>query len=441
MIAEQKIYGYIFLPGSDEKIENVWLTMTENEMFFECAFSIYSNLSWPIVCGVFNGMGKVTFVDVFSSGGQQGRGGSYRKFIVNWVLKNEHFNSISEVKFKSIAFREEALMDWSREQLSLGSEILKYTVPEPSYPLIKELQLFKLSWQLAYLVESGRKEVVLNQISSLNSEFNEDISWVQIVDHILKVKKLIIFITNKNPRLSNFFLDDRVELFFVQPKLNDAKFPSNLDLEYRVTKSHLPKFIEMWFEDSRLEPITDLILEKHFNFDTPPHRHFFNLAVGLESFHREFISEDVALHDVTSILNRDKIKELIEDPELKQWFRDKSNFWKKPTLKDRLFDLQETIERVSVGIFNLGVEELITKIKQTRDDIAHAGIFYKRFGSRIELMIVTKIVEFTLRIEVYKKIGLNLEVDMHEIYNEANQLCKVLARLNDFEIAEKKLPS
>lgn len=433
MSNQNRKYGYIFFPESGERIDDVWLTVNDSEIYFECSYQLVQFETFPIVCGVFNGMSAVTFIDVFTSGGQGGGAGSYRKFVVTWMIENKHFSSISELKFKTIGFREEAFRNWCCESFFCEIKENSYTLPDPIFPIEINLDSFKFIWKLEYRSQVSKEEVSIIQTSSVISEFREYISWDQLVDHILTVKKLIMFVTNKNPELSNYILNSAVELIFIPPKLNDVQFPSNIQLDYLKVKNSLPRIVQLWFEEPNLEPITDLILEKHFNVDIPPHRHFFNLAVGLEAFHEKFILKNVPLNDEEVKTNRTKIKNSIEDKELQQWFSNRSNAWVKPSLKDRLFDMQETIEKVSSGIFDLTTEELITKIKQTRDDIAHAGIFYKRFESRIELMIVTKIVEFTLRIKIYEMFGLN---NTEEMFNEANLLCKRLATLNDYELAE-----
>lgn len=428
-------YGHILFPDSGKRIEDVWLTITDTEIYFECSYQLSHFETFPIICGVFNGMNAVTFVDVFTSGGQSGGAGSFRKFVVTWMLKNKHFSSINALKFKKIGFREEALKNWSREPFSLERTENSYTFPEPICPVELELDSFKLIWELAHYIQDNREEVSITQTSTIISKFKDDIGWNLIIDHILKVKKFILFLTNKNPELSNFYLNGGVELIFVFPVLNEPKFPTHIELDYNEVKINFTEIAKLWFENPKLEPISDLILEKHFNVQIPPHRHFFNLSVGLEAFHEKFILKNVPLKDEEIKVRRLEIKESIENEELKQWFSNRSNEWVKPSLKDRLFDIQESIEKVSSGIFDLSTEEFITKIKQTRDDIAHAGIFYKRFESRIELMIVTKIVEFTLRIEVYKMFGLK---DSDKMYNQANKHCKRLALMNGFEIAEKK---
>lgn len=426
-------YGYIFFPDTGEEIKDVWLTITDEEIYFECSFTLHGFDTFPIVCGVFNGMSYVTFIDVFTSGGQSGNAGSYRKFVVTWMLKNKHFKSLNELKFKKVGFREEALKNWSYEPFSINSKDYCYTLPEPIYPIQVKLNSFQLTWELAHYIENDSDLLSITKTSSVISEFNQAEDWNTVIDHILKLKKLIMFLTNKDPAFSNFYLGGGVELVFVSPKLYENKFPTHIQLDYNNVKTEFEKIAKEWFDNSKLEPITDLTLEKYFNVQIPHQRHFFNLAVGLEAFHTEFIKRKVSLHDEEVKINRDKIKDMIEDEALRSWYRDKSSKWKEPSLKDRLIDMKETILKVSEGIFDYSTDELITKIKQTRDDIAHAGIFYKRFETRIELMIVTKIVEFTLRIKIYEMFGLNIT---DEMYKEANFHCRRMGELNGFELAK-----
>jgi hypothetical protein len=433
----ERKYGYINFPESGEKIENVWLNITNEEIYLEVPYSLNGNSSWPIILGVFNGLEKTTFVDVFASGGQRGGAGSYRKFVVSWMLKNKHFKSMNELKFKKIVFQEQGFKNWHREPFFINQIENSFIIPQPIRPFQLILDSFLFSWELAHYIELSRKNTSISLTSSIISNFNNELSWSLIIEHISNVKKFILFLTNNAPDLSNFFLNDDVELIFISAKLNETKFPTHIELDYNEVISKIDAIARNWFENPKLNPITDLILEKHFNSQIPPHRHFFNLAVGLEAFHEKFIIKNVALKDKEIEVRRLEIKESIKDKELKLWFNNRSKEWVKPSLKDRLFDIQESFEKVSSGIFDMSAEDFITKIKQTRDDIAHAGIYNKRFKENVELIIVTKIIEFVLRINIYSIFNLELNTNKTDMFTEANKLVKQLARINDYKIQER----
>jgi hypothetical protein len=234
-------------------------------------------------------------------------------------------------------------------------------------------------------------------------------------------------------------LGNYAELTFRINPLTESRFPTNIRLSYDETKPLLPNIVKLWFDEDKLEPITDLVLEKHFYDGIPSHRHFFNLAVGLEAFHENFILENVPLSDQTIRTNKELIIDAINSNEaLKKWFKTMSSNWTKPSLKDRLIHMQDTIAQVSNGIFQIGTSELITKIKKTRDEIAHAGIYDKQFNEDIELRLATKIIEFVLRLEIYKMMKINWKTQKTDMISEANILVKQLAKLNDYKLPDTK---
>ncbi len=439
MNSNERKYGYIIFPETGRKIENVWLNITEKEIFLEAAFDLNSESNFPIVLGIFNGLSNVTFIDVFTSGGSRGGGGSVRKLVVSWMIKNKHIQTIDNLKFKSISFNEFALKEWYREDFYVESQDFVYTVPKPIQPLSTQTNDFKLVWELAHRINSNSHDVEIRLTSSIITKFNEDKSWDFIIEHILKVKKLLIFLTNKDPQFENIDLGDYAELVFRINPLYESRFPTHLRLSYEEIKPLLPEIVNLWFEEKKLEPITDLVLEKHFQDGIPSHRHFFNLAVGLEAFHENFILKKVPLSDNSILANKELIINAINsNGNLKKWFNTISSNWTKPSLKDRLIHMQNTISQVSNGVFEMETILLITKIVKTRNDIAHAGIYDKQFNEDIQLRIVTKIIEFVLRLEIYKMMNITWKTQRTDLISQANKLVKQLATLNDFKLVESK---
>ncbi len=439
MLNTERKYGFIIFPETEERIDNVWLNITDEEIFLEVPYSLHGNPNWSIILGVFNGLENATFIDVFASGGGNGGGGSFRKFVISWMIKHCHFNTLEQIKFDFLSLRESAFKDWNNEKFFLEEDNFTYSLPDPITPIKFDLPLFSFTWELGHTINFNFKNLEIHGTSSIITKFKELKNWDYIIDYILKLKKLLLFLTNKDPKFTDIILNDSVELIYRAPKLFSSRFPSAIKLNYQETKPHLSEIVKKWFNFKKLEPITDLVLEKHFQKDLPTHRHFFNLAVGLEAFHENFILKNVPLQNNELKENREQILKAIEsNEELYLFFNNKSSEWGKPTLKDRLFHLEEIISQISSYIFEYDTIELITKIKQTRDEIAHAGVYDKRFKENIELMIVTKIIEFVLRIKIYTLFELELKTNRTDMITEANQLVKQLARLNDFKIQEKK---
>jgi hypothetical protein len=439
MNSTERKYGFITFPDTGERIENVWLNITDREIFLEVPFSINKDFNFPIVLGVFNGLDNATFVNVFTSGGTRGGGGSVRKLVVSWMIKGKHVKSFDQLKFKTVAFNEFALKDWFREDFSIERKNFTYSLPDPIQPLIVKTKNFALTWEIAHRINFNFEDVDIKLTSRIISIFNQKQNWDVIVNHILRVKKLLIFLTNKDPKIDNIFLGDHIELIFRTLPLFESRFPTSISLDYKETKPLLPEIVSTWFDNDKLEPITDLVLEKHFHDGIPLHRHFFNIAVGLEAFHEQFILKKVPLSDHSIITNKSKIEQaIVSNEELNAWFKSMSSNWVKPSLKDRLIHMQDTIANVSDGVFSFNTLELITRIKKTRDEIAHAGIYDKQFKEDIELRIATKIIEFVLRLEIYKMLQIDWKSNRTDMIKEANTMVKRLAIMNDFKIATTK---
>jgi hypothetical protein len=439
MNSTERKYGFIIFPETGEKIDNVWLNITEREIYLEAPFGFNGEYNYPIVLGVFNGLDNATFVNVFTSGGTRGGGGSFRKLVVSWMIKGKHIKSYNQLKFKNISFGEFALKEWFRENFYINSENFVYSLPNPIQPLKTQTKEFNLTWELAHRVISNSDNLDIRLTSTIITEFNQPQPWTKIVNHILKVKKLLIFLTNSDPKFEFINLGNYAELHFRVPQLFASRFPTSMSLEYNETKHLLPEIVKTWFDNDKLEPITDLVLEKHFHDGIPLHRHFFNLAVGLEAFHEQFILKKVPLSDDSIVINKKKMEQAIEtDEELIIWFKSMSSNWEKPSLKDRLTYMQDTIANVSDGVFPFNTLELIRRIKKTRDEIAHAGIYDKQFKEDVELRIATKIIEFVLRLEIYKMLQIDWITQRTDMIKEANSLVKQMAKMNDYKIAETK---
>jgi hypothetical protein len=100
--------------------------------------------------------------------------------------------------------------------------------------------------------------------------------------------------------------------------------------------------------------------------------------------------------------------------------------------------MQDTMSEVAEGVFDLEILDLITKVKKTRDEIAHAGIYDKHFKEDIELRLVTKIIEFVLRLEMYKMLKIEWKTNKTDMVKEANKIVKQLAKMNNYKIPSQK---
>lgn len=431
----EKRYGYLIYPISGERIENVWMYIKDDEIFLEAPFSLTPDSEIELLNGVFNGLDKVTFVNVKLSGGNWGSGGAFRKLIVSFLIKHKHFKSLNELKFKQIGLSEFAFKRWFNEKVDLTIENNTVTIPRDLTLLNIVFDEFNLSWIIGYKYSLDSQNLTVKLMSCFVFKFVNETDLRSLIALILKLKKLIIFLTGFDPKFENFWLDKELELQFHVPKLSETRFPSNVILMYLEVKHLLPSIFKTWFENDKLTPITDLFLEKHFHDAIPHYRHFFNLVVGLEAYHVSFIHKNMKSTNPLNDSNRKEILNAIENNStLTQWFSDKSSGWNNPTLNERFSELKETIEHISSGVFDFDTAELIQKIKNTRDKIAHAGVYNTRFKTSVELSIVTKIIELVLYIEILKLFKVELNNSKNDLIKSANFIVRQLARMNNFKI-------
>ncbi len=436
MIESKRYFGRIFFPDKpDVKISGAWLTIAEKSISIEAPINTHKNDDWPIVLGEFNGLDKVTLLNCRSGGGSSGAGGTYGIIKARFILAGIHIHTNDELKFNRATLFSSALENWIRENEWIDEEgESKYVIPKPKEIVNTNIESFSIVINTGHSIRQGvelhaHKVCTVQFISEIPTHFND------LLESIRHLKKLILFLTNKNPEFESayFFIGDyQVELLNTSSPLEDKKFTQFIRIEYSEVKSYLTQLIQNWFTQKRLYPVVDLVLEKCFNTQMSSEGFFLNVCVAMESFHRRFGKENVKKIKLDEPQNKQAIIELLKDNcELLKWFKDKSTEWEKPSLKERLFEFKGTVKYVIGTVFPFDIEEFIKRTVQTRNDMAHEGEHGKRF-SDIELFLASKVIEYTLRLEILKLFGVNVNSTSRSLMDEAKNNIETLARLNDY---------
>jgi len=434
---QKRVFGQIFLPDNPEQIQKgVWLNIKPNSIYLEVPLDSLSSQYWEIILGEFNGMDEVTFVNARTGGGSfGGAGGSWGRIYVSYFIKGTHIYSKDELKFNQLTLLSPALTNWvfekeGIEKLPEGNfkipddkEIVSTTIESIQVTIILRYN-GSYSWNSLTMY----KEVIVFVKSEGEMELEE---YFQL---IRKIKRWILFVTNKNPEFSNYFLGKidsyDLELINTFDDLKDERFAQNLTFDYSQLRSSLENFLKNWIVNEKLETIVDLLQEKQYNTDMSFKSYFLNMCVAIESFHSIFGDERANQKIEGRIKDRQLISEKIEDNELKERFLKSTESWTKSFYRERLKTFKPTLESIMGSTFSFSSSKLIDRIVKTRNALAHTGT-HENTIKHIELLLIGKVLEFTLKYEILNLLGFESEDEL-TILDEAARHVKVLADLNKY---------
>lgn len=435
---EQRIYGSIFSPDEqDDKIEGVWLNITRSSIYLEVPqMSIYGRDNWEVLLGVFNGLDKVTLVNSSPGAGSSGAGGSYRKINVHYLLKDCHLKSYDDLIFNKIHLTSPTICDWITEK-----EIIKridkrtYEIPERKNIFSVQFEGLTISLLTWYPKTSNLRSLWVEK----KSVFIIESSQKQHISHLLKlgarIKKWILFVTNKNSEFSNYLLknckSERFEMINTLPDLNERKFAQNISINYQDIKDSIQTVFKNWMKSEELETISELLLEKQYNPDLTFQSYFLNMCVAMESFHSIFKKQIQNEHIKQKLEDKENILQLIEDEKLKKRFSNYTKRWNEQTFRQRIKSFKSTFENIMGDTFDFKFKSIVDKIVNTRNSLAHDGTYSQNL-EHFELLLIGKAMEFTMKYEVL--LLLDYEKGKSErILDSARSNLSTLARINHYE--------
>ena len=433
----QRLFGQIFTPDNPEnKITGVWLNIENNTIFIEAPFNAFGDKNWKILLGEFNGLDKVTFLNIRTGGGSSGYGGSWRKLYVSTIIKGKHFHSEKELAFKKITLTSPAMAKWIR--LCGGIKLIEpdlYQIPHNKEIFSINFEDINISASIGHMREfsSSNLNIEKNCYWVIESKNSKDLfSFSEIMR---KIKKWILFVTNKNPEFSDYSVtdenDDHFELVNTLRDLNDSRFTQNLALNFQDVKSSIENMLYSWLEKEKLESIVELIQEKEYNTELSFQSYFLNMCVAIESLDFIFGVETINPKIESRTQDRQKISFLIKDEQLRENYEKESMGWLRSTYRERLKKYKNVFKSIMGNTFKRSPSDFLSKIVNTRNSLAHNGT-YKEHLTHVELLLFGKVIEFVIKHEILKL--LNYEISSNEkILLESKRHVEILARLNEYK--------
>lgn len=437
----ERFFGRIMFPQSNETpMEGVWLTLDNRRIYIEAPFPIHTDGEWPIVLGEFtgdSGFNKVTFIDVKLQGGTLGAGGSFRRMNINSLLKGVHIPNQDELIFKTAIVKSTALLNWFRvyHTVDISSNAKILTIPESLDVFDKNLRDFRLRFCLQFGGSFGYHDISLEHLCFGTIDYINPMYISEIHETIILLRKFILFVTNDNPNFSRITLqrhsDEFIEWLITFPVVDATKFSTNIQTDHSVIEPHLNTILRYWFENDKFQFVIDLLLEQYFNTNLSIPRYFQNMCVALESYHSNFIQNKLPVSSEV-VKNRKYILDLLQDsPDVLDWFDKQSQFWINPQFADRLNTYRDLLARLFGETIDCDINDLVTKIKQTRNEITHQGNPHKRFN-HTELILAAKTLEFAIKLSILKEFGVTIEKGDFSIINEFARRIEILASINSY---------
>lgn len=200
----------------------------------------------------------------------------------------------------------------------------------------------------------------------------------------------------------------------------------DVDLNLEKIEADFEKVFRNWFmKNERLKPVIDSYQSIYYQ-RTSYERHFLNAVQALEAYHRLTRKNEV-LPKADHQLRKESILSSIPK-EHKEWLSRKLDHSNEPSLHERLVDLFQPIkdpENINYalsyylfGFSDMTTEDLIKKIKQTRNYNTHFGEDLKKKAVKGEdLAQITKLL--VIMIEYY--LMTELELSEETSINIANE--------------------
>ena len=433
---KKRVFGQVFLPDTPDQIQKgVWLNITSDFIFLEVPLNSFGDQYWDIILGEFNGMDKVTFVNARSGGGSSGAGGSWRNIQISYLIKGVHIKTKNELVFTSLTLTSSTLTNWVFEKE--GIEKIKegnFVAPDNKEIFSVSLEKFNVSTILRYNRSFSPDELSIFKevILYIKSDSAVNIDEYSIL--MRKIKRWILFVTNKDPEFSQYYLvNDKssyLELINTLDNLKENKFTQNISFGYHELKGSVATIFKNWVENEKLETIVDLLQEKQYNTDMSFKSYFLNMCVAIETFHSIFGDESKNSQIQTRIDDREQLLSLIEDEQLKKRFESVSQSWHESTYRERLKSYKDTFEQIMGNTFKFSTSKLINKVVNTRNALAHTGT-YKDHLSPIELLLIGKVLEFTIKHEILNLLDFKA-VNGSDVLEEAATHVQILANLNKY---------
>lgn len=380
--------GYIFRPENPDVIQDsvrLEISDTKIELEYTDGSSDLSDFNKiGIILGVFNGIGKVTFLDCNMSGSSLGSGANLKKYSADWMLTGVHISDWKEFKFSKCIVNIPSLYDWvgiSAIKNRLWTEKKLYSeIPEEIK--LATFEKYQLLFSFGYQSKFAKNEIHLSQYTNLKIvALENDIHLSDLLETIVHFKKFILLIANESPisetitLFNNKYKYDQDGQLIPIDLVANPKRQNNIQLsisatriEFKEIQNSFEEIIRTWYENTDLYSSIDLIIEKFLNPKLSRESDFLNSCFSIETFHRRFRKIEVFKKPEFKKI-RKSIVDNIENEEVKKFINEKLSYANEPTFRARLFDLKTRF--VNILPSNVNIDDYIIKIVKTRNFLVH----------------------------------------------------------------------
>lgn len=435
MVLVEKYFGRLIFPINNLVIENTWLHIEGNNISILIADPELNQVDWSIIWGEYNSLGTVSLLDCKINAQQNGFGGNYRKINVHKLIQGVKLNSIDQKVISKANITCPALNQWVFLGEFIDSKDHTYTIPKWSNFLNVKTEQFQIQFNSIYTGYSGSYDINYKREISICSTFSNPLSLSEFYIWKRKLEKLIVLLTNEDPSFQIKSINGNPHsIFGIDSIWESNRFTYNIDFNYSDISEQLGLIISKWFDFENLNPLINLISEKKENTNLSTARYFLNMSVAMESFHLNFIDPKTKLKNSDAIEKRKRIQELIiDDVKLLEWFNKQSAFWKKLDFIDRLLYFKNDLETIIDTSFDIEIDSLLTKIKNTRNKLAHEGKHNSEFSKEFSLFIIAYSLELLLKVRLIAVLGELPEHKIEVLLKSAKENVKLLATINNFK--------
>jgi hypothetical protein len=380
--------GYIFRPENPDVIQDsvrLEISDTKIELEYTDGSSDLSDFNKiGIILGVFNGIGKVTFLDCNMSGSSLGSGANLKKYSADWMLTGVHISDWEEFKFSKCIVNIPSLYDWvgiSAIKNRLWTEKKLYS-EIPDEIKLATFEKYQLLFSFGYQSKFAKNEIHLSQYTNLKIvALENDIHLSDLLETIVHFKKFILLIANESPisetitLFNNKYKYDQDGQLIPIDLVANPKRQNNIQLsisatriEFKEIQNGFEEIIRTWYENTDLYSSVDLIIEKFLNPKLSRENDFLNSCFSIETFHRRFRKIEVFKKPEFKKI-RKSIVDNIENEEVKKFINEKLSYANEPTFRTRLFDLKTRFDNILPSTVN--IDDYIIKIVKTRNFLVH----------------------------------------------------------------------
>ena len=431
----QKHFGKLIFSESRKEIENIWLEIHGDKISVRIPKGQDIKEVGGVIWGEFNSLGIVSLLDCWMGKFNSGFGGNEIEIIVHKLIQGVKLLSNHENFITNVTLSCPTLNHWLNSGKSIKIEGPQVIIPTKEKIEYIETEGFVIEIISHYPKSYSATNLSIQRQVSLLVSFKTSLNIFDYYMWKKKLEKLIVYLTNQDPTIkTEDFNNTTSKIYGINSKWQAQQFYHSIDFDFSEIKINFPEIIKSWFDKPKLDSVINLISEKKLNTQLSNARYFLNMCVAIESFHEDFICKKPPLIDDSILENIDKINQFLKvDEELSKWFKEKSKFWKKPTLIDRLFYFKDELQAITTGVFKISTDDLLRKMKSTRDSLAHKGKSNAHFKNEISLFIAAYSLEILLKYNMLKILGMNNPEALKSYLNNATEIISHYADINSYK--------